>query len=348
MAVAVLAASLVAALVAASPVLAPDGCTGVSAALAAHHCASLRDLFTRAAIVNCSSDPCGCWCSRDDDADQLCRANRRSCALCENLCALPPRAADARGEALRRLEFSYAFSANPIDRSGHHEHHEKHWWEPYCAPSSLNMARRLPAYPTAQRMTHCGPLYRRSLQDGSGHPQAVPDPAWSVWRSRIDNCPHCLRLAEGLADVSQLVRAAMRPRGNGEPLRETVRFLETLGETDAMWPDVRPCVTCVRVHDRSRPYVATLGPMASRLAVVVRIPHTHYETQRARARARWPFCMNERREERVFQSRGSTCLEFINFAFGDRIRVGRSARAHTRGAAKSRYTFYKCKSLRHI
>ena len=258
MAAAALAASLVAALAAASPVLAPNGCTGVSAALAAHHCASLRDLFTRAAIVNCSSDPCGCWCSRDDDADQLCRANRRSCALCGNLCAEPPRAADARGEALRRLEFSYAFSANPIDRSGHHEHHEKHWWEPYCAPSSLNMARRLPAYPTAQRMTHCCPLYRCSLQDGSGHPQAVPDPAWSVWRSRIDNCPHCLRLAEGLADVSQLVRAAMRPRGSRRAAARNSTFSGgTLGETDAMWPDVRPCVTCVRVHDRSRPYVAT-------------------------------------------------------------------------------------------
>ena len=35
-----------------------------------------------------------------------------------------------------------------------------------------------------------------------------------------------------------------------------------------MWPDVRPCVTCVRVHDRSRPYVATLGPTASRVAVI--------------------------------------------------------------------------------
>ena len=121
-----------------------------------------------------------------------------------------------------------------------------------------------------------------------------------------------------------------------------------------MWPDVRPCVTCVRVHDRSRPYVATWGPTASRVAVVVRIPHTHYETQRsararaAGARALAVLHLNERREERVFQSRGSTCLEFINFAFGDRIRVGRSARAHTRGAAKSRYTFYKCKSLRHI
>lgn len=170
MALSVLAASLAAALAAASPVLAPDGCTGVSAALAASHCASLRDLFTRASIVNCSSDPCGCLCSRDDNADQLCRANRRSCALCGNLCAEPPRAADARGEALRRLEFSYTFSANPIDRSGHHEHHKKLWWEPYCAPSSLNMARRLPAYPTAQRMTHCCPLYRCSLQDGSGHP----------------------------------------------------------------------------------------------------------------------------------------------------------------------------------
>ena len=290
MAVAVLA-SLVAALAAASPVLAPNGCTGVSAALAAHHCASLRDLFTRAAIVNCSSDPCGCWCSRDDDADQLCRANRRSCALCENLCALTPRAADARGEALRRLEFSYAFSANPIDRSGHHEHHEKHWWEPYCAPSSLNMARRLPAYPTAQRMTHCGPLYRCSLQDGSGHPQAVPDPAWSVWRSRIDNCPHCLRLAEGLADVSQLVRAAMRPRGNGEPLRETVRFLETArrdGRDVAGCPSV--CDVHARVHDRSRPYVATWGPMASRVAVglwLCRCTYsTHTYTTRHRARAR--------------------------------------------------------------
>ena len=248
MAVAVLAASLVAALAAASPVLAPDGCTGVSAALAAHHCASLRDLFTRAAIVNCSSDPCGCWCSRDDDADQLCRANRRSCALCENLCALPPRAADARGEALRRLEFSYAFSANPIDRSGHHEHHEKHWWEPYCAPSSLNMARRLPAYPTAQRMTHCGPLYRRSLQDGSGHPQAVPDPAWSVWRSRIDNCPHCLRLAEGLADVSQLVRAAMRPRGKR---RAAARNCTFSGDARRDGRDVAGCPSVCDVRARA-------------------------------------------------------------------------------------------------
>ena len=36
-----------------------------------------------------------------------------------------------------------------------------------------------------------------------------------------------------------------------------------------MWPDVRPCVTCVRVHDRSRPYVATYGgPTASRVAVI--------------------------------------------------------------------------------
>ena len=35
-----------------------------------------------------------------------------------------------------------------------------------------------------------------------------------------------------------------------------------------MWPDVRPCVTCVRVHDRSRPYVATWGPTASRVAVI--------------------------------------------------------------------------------
>ena len=58
-----------------------------------------------------------------------------------------------------------------------------------------------------------------------------------------------------------------------------------------MWPDVRPCVTCVRVHDRSRPYVATWGPMASRVDVVVRIPHTHYEreTHSARARARLPL-----------------------------------------------------------
>ena len=144
--------SLAAGLAAASPVPALDACTGVSAALAAHHCASLRDLFARAAIVNCSSDPCGCWCSREDagsavgrQADQLCSANRRSCALCTNLCAEPPRAADARGEALRRLEFGFA--ANPIDRSGHYEHHKKLWWEPDCAPSRLNMARRLPAYP---------------------------------------------------------------------------------------------------------------------------------------------------------------------------------------------------------
>ena len=54
--------------------------------------------------------------------------------------------------------------------------------------------------------------------------------------------------------------------------------------------------------------------------------HTHTTSERhtghsarARAVAVGLFCMNERREERVFQSRGSTCLEFINFAFGDRI-----------------------------
>ena len=213
--------SLAAALAAASPVPALDACTGVSAALAAHHCAHLRDLFARAAIVNCSSDPCGCWCSRDDagsavwrQADQLCSANRRSCALCGNLCAEPPRAADERGEALRRLEFGFAHSVNPIDRSGHHEHHKKLWWEPDCAPSRLNMARWLPACPPAQSMTHRCPPYRCSLLDGPGHHRAVSDHAWSVWRGPNDNRPHCLQLTEGLADVSQLVRPAMKPRAH--------------------------------------------------------------------------------------------------------------------------------------
>ena len=148
--------SLAAALAAASPVPALDACTGASAALAAHHCASLRDLFARAAIVNCSSDPCGCWCARDDDgsavwrqADQLCSAK---------LCAEPPQAVDARGEALRRLDGIVGFAVNPIDRSGHHGGHKKLWWEPDCAPSRLNMARWLPACPPAQRMTHRCPL----------------------------------------------------------------------------------------------------------------------------------------------------------------------------------------------
>lgn len=201
--------SLAAALAAASPVPALDACTGASAALAAHHCASLRDLFARAAIVNCSSDPCGCWCARDDDgsavwrqADQLCSAN---------LCAEPPQAVDARGEALRRLDGIVGFAVNPIDRSGHHGGHKKLWWEPDCAPSRLNMARWLPACLPAQRMTHRCPLYRCSLLDGPGHHRAVSDHAWSVRRVRIDNRPHCLQLTEGLADVSQLVRPAIKP-----------------------------------------------------------------------------------------------------------------------------------------
>ena len=223
-----------AALAAASPVPALEAahasasgliaCTGASAALAAHHCTSLRDLFARAAIVHClASDPCGCWCAHARDASTWRQAEQLCSATCHDGVGLPLAAAamgegEAMGDRRRRLDLTWTHAASPIDRSGHREegeeHHIKLWYEPACAPSRLNMAlaARLPVGPHPPARPHRCPLYRCPLLDGSQHPRTVLGHAWGVLRDPLDSRLDCVALTEGIAGLSQLVRPAVKPQ----------------------------------------------------------------------------------------------------------------------------------------
>lgn len=77
-----------------------------------------------------------------------------------------------------------------------------------------------------------------------------------MWRGPNDNRPHCLQLTEGLADVSQLVRPAMKPRAHYAKL-----CFFFFSELEPRWACVLEYVL--------QPSVATWAPTASSMPISV-------------------------------------------------------------------------------